>query len=44
MRILFVSGIGGDTRRYRCSHHQQQLALRGIDSALYEANDPWLYV
>jgi glycosyltransferase involved in cell wall biosynthesis len=44
MRILFVSGIGGDTRRYRCSHHQQQLALRGIDSGLYEANDPQLYV
>ncbi len=44
MRILFVSGIGGDTRRYRCSHHQQQLALRGIDSGLYEANDPRLYV
>ena len=44
MRILFVSGIGGDTRRYRCSHHQQQLALRDIDSALYEANDPRLYV
>jgi glycosyltransferase involved in cell wall biosynthesis len=44
MHILFVSGIGGDTRRYRCSHHQQQLALRGIDSGLYEANDPRLYV
>ena len=44
MRILFVSGIGGDTRRYRCSHHQQQLALRGIASGLYEANDPQLYV
>ena len=44
MRILFVSGIGGDTRRYRCVHHQQQLALHGIDSSLHEASDPQLFV
>ena len=43
MRILFVSGLSGDTRRYRCSHHQQQLALQGIDSHLCEATDPQLY-
>lgn len=44
MRILFVSGLGGDTRRYRCTHHQQQLALHGIESVLCEANEPRLFV
>lgn len=43
MRILFVSGLSGDTRRYRCAHHQEQLALQGIDSCLCEAADPQLY-
>lgn len=42
--ILFVSGLGGDTRRYRCLHHQEQLALHGIASELREANDMQLYV
>jgi glycosyltransferase involved in cell wall biosynthesis len=42
--ILFVSGLGGDTRRYRCLHHQEQLALQGIASDLREANDMQLYV
>ena len=42
--ILFVSGLGGDTRRYRCLHHQEQLALQGIASDLREANDIQLYV
>ncbi|MFZ5917785.1 MAG: glycosyltransferase family protein [Chloroflexota bacterium] len=32
--ILFVSGIGGDTQRYRCAHAQEQLALYGIASRL----------
>jgi glycosyltransferase involved in cell wall biosynthesis len=44
MRILFVSGLSGDTRRYRCTHHQQQLALHGIASTLCEASDYHLYV
>jgi len=39
-RILFISGIGGDTRRYRCAHLQEQLALRGVISALREDDDP----
>lgn len=41
-RVLFVSGIGGATRRYRCAHLQEQLALEGIESALREANDAHL--
>src|SRR5436190_8384191 len=43
-KVLFVSGIGGDTRRYRCLHHQEQLALHGIASELREAHDRQLYV
>jgi glycosyltransferase involved in cell wall biosynthesis len=42
--VLFVSGIAGDTRRYRCLHHQEQLALQGIASTLREADDRQLYV
>ena len=44
MRVLFVSGIDGDTRRYRCTHHQEQLRLAGIRSSLREASDRQLYV
>jgi glycosyltransferase involved in cell wall biosynthesis len=44
MHVLFVSGLGGDTRRYRCLHHQEQLALSGFTSVLREAGDPQLYV
>jgi glycosyltransferase involved in cell wall biosynthesis len=43
MRILFVSGLGGDTRRYRCVHHQQQLSLQGVESSLFAADDLQLY-
>lgn len=43
-KVLFVSGIGGDTRRYRCLHHQEQLALQGIASSLREATDTQLYI
>jgi glycosyltransferase involved in cell wall biosynthesis len=43
MRILFVSGLGGDTRRYRCVHHQQQLSLHGVESSLFAADDLQLY-
>lgn len=42
--ILFISGIDGDTRRYRCLHHQEQLALHGITSTLRAADDRQLYV
>lgn len=38
-KILFISGIGGDTRRYRCEHQQEQLALKGIVTALREDDD-----
>ena len=44
MQVLFVSGIGGDTRRYRCTHHQEQLALHSIQSVLREADDTQLYI
>ena len=44
VKVLFVSGIGGDTRRYRCLHHQEQLTLSGITSTLREPDDPALYV
>jgi len=44
MYVLFVSGLSGDTRRYRCLHHQEQLALFGFTSVLREAGDPQLYV
>lgn len=44
VNVLFVSGIGGDTRRYRCLHHQEQLALSGSASTLREPDDPALYV
>lgn len=44
MYVLFVSGLGGDTRRYRCLHHQEQLALFGFTSVLREADDLQLYV
>jgi glycosyltransferase involved in cell wall biosynthesis len=41
-RVLFISGIDGDTRRYRCVHQQEQLALKGIVTALREDDDPQL--
>ncbi len=40
--VLIISGIGGDTRRYRCLHLQEQLALRGHTSTLREPRDPRL--
>ena len=43
MKVLFVSGLDGDTRRYRCFHHQEQLALKGVGSALREISDFQLY-
>ena len=43
-RVLFISGIDGDTRRYRCIHQQEQLAILGIESDLREHDDPGLLV
>jgi len=37
--VLFISGTEGDTRRYRCVHQQEQLALNGVESAFREAGD-----
>ncbi|RIK43877.1 MAG: hypothetical protein DCC55_04255 [Chloroflexi bacterium] len=42
--VLFLSGIDGDTRRYRCLHHQEQLALHGVASTLRTADDLQAYV
>ena len=41
--VLFVSGLAGDTRRYRCLHHQEQLALHNIGSTLRTADELALY-
>ncbi|HEY76457.1 MAG TPA: glycosyltransferase family 4 protein [Thermoflexia bacterium] len=41
-KVLFISGIGGDTRRYRCIHQQEQLALKGVPTSLREDDDPQL--
>jgi len=43
-RVLFISGIGGDTRRFRCFHPQEQLAMQGMESELRESDDPQLLV
>lgn len=41
--VLFISGMAGDTRRYRCVHHQEQLALAGAESLLLEDGDLEIY-
>lgn len=41
---LFISGLDGDTRRYRCFHHQEQLALMGIRTGFCESDDPQMLV
>ena len=43
-RILFVSGTEGDTRRYRCFHHQEQLALQNVPADFRESADSQLLV
>jgi glycosyltransferase involved in cell wall biosynthesis len=43
-KVLFISGVDGDTRRYRCFHQQEQLAIQGIESAFREYDDPSLVV
>ncbi|MDY7078947.1 MAG: glycosyltransferase [Chloroflexota bacterium] len=44
LRTLFISGLGGDTRRYRCFHQQEQLALQGVENGFCESDDPQLLV
>ena len=41
-KVLFISGMDGDTRRYRCVHQQEQLALKDVITALRESDDPQL--
>ena len=43
-KTLFISGIDGDTRRYRCTHHQEQLISQGVETELRESDDPQLMV
>ena len=41
-RILTLSGVRGDTRRYRSFHTYEQLRLAGVDSELSHITDPAL--
>jgi glycosyltransferase involved in cell wall biosynthesis len=43
-KVLFISGLDGDTRRYRCFHHQEQLGLKAIETAFRECDAPQLLV
>lgn len=43
-KVLFISGIDGDTRRYRCFHQQEQLDSLGITTEFRESDDPQLLV
>ena len=43
-RILILSGVRGDTRRYRTFHLHQQLRLAGVDAVLSHLTDPALPV
>lgn len=42
MKILLISGVRGDTRRYRCFHTYEQLKLAGIEAQLSHTTDPAL--
>ncbi|HEX9013472.1 MAG TPA: glycosyltransferase [Anaerolineaceae bacterium] len=39
-KVVFVSGVRGDTRRYRSAHPYEQLRLHGIPAALSHVTDP----
>ena len=41
-RVLVLSGVRGDTRRYRTLHLHQQLRLAGVECALSHTTDPRL--
>jgi len=43
MQILLLSGVRGDTRRYRCFHPYEQLKLAGIETQLSHTTDPSLF-
>src|SRR5512140_1667216 len=40
--VLIVSGVRGDTRRYRAFHLHQQLQLAGVECALSHVTNPRL--
>ena len=42
-KILFLSGVKGDTRRYRTFHPYEQLRLAGVDCQLSHITDPRLH-
>ena len=44
LKTLFISGIDGDTRRYRCFHQQEQLISLGVVTGFRESDDPQLLV
>jgi glycosyltransferase involved in cell wall biosynthesis len=41
-KILLLSGVRGDTRRYRTVHPYEQLKLMGVDCSLSHISDPHL--
>ncbi len=41
-KVLFLSGVKGDTRRYRTFHPYEQLRLAGVDCQLSHITDPRL--
>ena len=41
-KILLLSGVRGDTRRYRTVHPYEQLRLMGVDCTLSHISDPHL--
>lgn len=41
-KILFLSGVKGDTRRYRTFHPYEQLRLAGVDCQIAHITDPRL--
>lgn len=40
--VLFISGCGGDSRRYRCAHAVEAIAQAGGQAAVFGSNDPVL--
>jgi glycosyltransferase involved in cell wall biosynthesis len=43
IRVLFISGAGGGTRRYRCFQPQEQLELNGIATGFRTCDDGHLF-
>ena len=42
-RVLVLSGVQGDTRRYRTHHLYEQLRLTGLEGTLAHLSDPGLF-